>query len=290
MRIGKAAEEAFLAFGQEADTYDQNYSPDAQRYPDHVYRLRIFEDLLRQIQPHTVLDAGCGSGTPLSTFLKIGYDAYGFDRSTDMVRVSQQRLINYGYDPKRVFEGDLDNFSSPTGQLFDAVVALGSVYYTPDTKVTIGKLTEQVKPGGALLFSLRNQLFSLCTLNHYSAEYLMKTIFPITQLDTNLKDAVQKFFASRFPALDTRKLFENVDERNIRSQLHNPLTVGADLLTPNGLTLNGLYYYHFHALPPIFEHTHQRQFYELSAKCEDPTDWRGLVTASCFIVHATKVQ
>jgi hypothetical protein len=64
--------------------------------------------------------------------------------------------------------------------------------------------------------------------------------------------------------------------------------VEEELLLPNGLVLTGLYYYHFHALPPIFEHTHQQLFYELSSKREIPTDWRGLVSASCFVVHATK--
>ncbi len=288
MRIGKATLEAFLAFGQEAETYDRNYVMDSGRYPDHVYRLRIFEDLLKELAPRTVLDAGCGSGTPLSTFLKLGYDAYGFDRSPEMVRVSQKRLAHEDHNPQRVFLGDLDDFEPPTKTLFDAVVGLGSVYYTNNTTITIANLTKHVRPGGALLFSLRNQLFSLCSLNDYSAEYLMREIFPITQTSQKLRQAVLTYFSERFPKLDTQKIFENVDEQNIRSHLHNPLTVERDLLSPNGLTLSGLYYYHFHALPPVFEHTHQKEFYDLSGAMENPTDWRGLVTASCFVVHATR--
>lgn len=288
MRVGKATGEAFLAFGREADTYDRNYLMASDRYPDHVYRLRIFEDLLKEIRPRTVLDAGCGSGTPLSTFLRHGYDAYGFDRSPEMVRVSQKRLAQEGQDPQRVFWGDLDDFTPPTNTLFDAVVGLGSVYYTEDTRATISNLSEHVKPGGALIFSLRNQLFSLCSLNNYSAEFLMKEIFPIAKISQDLQQDVLAYFMARFPTIDTKKIFENVDERNIHSHVHNPLTVEHDLLRTNGLSLNGLYYYHFHALPPIFEHTHQSEFYELSGAMEHPTDWRGLVTASCFIVHATK--
>lgn len=88
--------------------------------------------------------------------------------------------------------------------------------------------------------------------------------------------------------MNVEKLFQNVDEREIKSHLHNPLTIQEDLLDPSGLRLEGLYYYHFHALPPIFEHTHQAEFYELSAQREDPTDWRGVVNASCFVVHAKK--
>ena len=288
VRSGQASEEAFEAFGKEAVTYEQNYSHDAGRYPDHVYRLRIFQDLLAALRPTTVLDAGCGSGVPLVTLLDSGYDAYGFDRSPDMVATTRQRLASANHSPTRVFEGDLDKFTNPIGKPFDAIVGLGSVYYTPDTSKTIRVLTEQVRDDGAVIFSLRNQLFSLCSLNEYSADFLLKEIYPIQATEGKVRNELIDFFAARFPKLDINKLFDNVDERNIRSKLHNPLTVEVELLIPNGLVLTGLYYYHFHALPPIFEHTHQQLFYELSSEREIPTDWRGLVSASCFVVHATK--
>jgi len=288
MRFGKATDDAFLAFGREAETYDSNYSNSA-RYPDHVYRLRIFRDLLRELGPRTVLDAGCGSGVPLVKFLQDGYDAYGFDLSPDMVRVAGQRLKSEGFDQTRAFEGDLDSFNSPISEPFDAVLGLGTVYYTPNTSDTLKHLAHHTRPGGSLIFSLRNQLFSLCSLNEYSAEYLLREIFPLEPASGPLRNSVTEYFGNRFPKLDVPKLFENIDERSIKSHLHNPLLVEEELLQPNGLRLAGIYYYHFHALPPIFEHTHQAEFYELSAQRENPTDWHGLVTASCFVVHATKL-
>jgi len=288
MRSGKATREAFEAFGEEADRYDRNYSFDTDRYPDHVYRLRIFEDLLQSIQPTTVLDAGCGSGVPLSTFLNAGFNAFGFDRSPEMVAVSQRRLQKDGHDSSRAFLGDLDSFQRPISVQFDAIVGLGSVYYTPNTLNTIKSLAGHLRPGGTLIVSLRNQLFSLCSLNEYSAEYLLREIFPSQQLTGSLQEEVHKYFSERFPKLNVEKLFENVDDRNIRSHLHNPLTVAEELLEPSGFSLQRVYYYHFHALPPVFEHLHQRDFYELSSQREVPTDWRGIVTASCFVVHATK--
>lgn len=288
MQVGKATDNAFEAFGREADTYDRNYSMNSDRYPDHVYRLRIFRDLLRDLKPRTVLDAGCGSGIPLVTLLRDGYDAYGFDRSPDMVRVTSQRLKSESFDQTRVFEGDLDSFQSPLLEPFDAVLGLGTVYYTPNTSNTLKHLAHHTRPGGSLIFSLRNQLFSLCSLNEYSAEYLLKEIFPLGPASTQLSSSVASFFEARFPKLNVSKLFQNVDERKIKSHTHNPLLVERELLDPNELKLMGIYYYHFHALPPIFEHSHQNEFYELSARREDPTDWRGLVTASCFVVHAQK--
>ena len=289
MRSGKELREAFVEFGSEADTYDRNYRLDAGRYPDHVYRLRIFEDLLQKIKPKTVLDAGCGSGVPLVTFLKAGFDAYGFDRSPEMVDETQKRVESAGFEKHRVFQGDLDSFERPIGAPFDVACGLGSVYYTPNTVTTLRNVGSHVKDDGDLIFSLRNELFSLCSQNEYSADYLLRNIFAISNTTGSLRDDVLNFFAERYPKMNVEKLFENVDERAIKSHLHNPLTIESSLLAPSGLRLEGLYYYHFHALPPIFEHTHQSEFYELSAQCENPTDWRGVVMASCFVVHAKKL-
>ena len=289
MRTGKQLVEAYVEFGSEADTYDRNYRLDAGRYPDHVYRLRIFEDLLKTIKPTRVLDAGCGSGVPLVTFLKAGYDAYGFDLSPEMVEETRKRVVAMGYESTRVFQGNLDTFERPIPEKFDVACGLGAVYYTPNTVTTLRHLASNVKDNGHLIFSLRNDLFSLCSQNEYSADYLLRNIFPISETKGKLRDDILAFFSDRYPKMNVEKLFENVDERAIKSHLHNPLTVEKELLDPSGLRLEGLYYYHFHALPPIFEHTHQAEFYELSAQREDPTDWRGVVNASCFVVHATKV-
>lgn len=288
MEQEETSQEAFVAFGKEAASYDQNYRVDGDRYPDHVYRLRIFEALLEKLRPQTVLDAGCGSGVPLISFLNSGLDAYGFDRSAEMVAETRERLRASRHNPMRVFQGDLDDFENPINRHFDAVVGLGSVYYTPDTQQTIRNLAASVRAGGDLIFSLRNELFSLCSLNEYSADYLLRTIFPIGESSESLKSVILEFFTQRFPKMSVEKLFENVDERKIQSHLHNPLTVEEQLLTPNDLQLMGLYYYHFHALPPIFEHSHQQEFYALSARRENPNDWRGIVSASCFVVHARK--
>jgi hypothetical protein len=150
-------------------------------------------------------------------------------------------------------------------------------------------LVSHLAPRGNLVFSLRNKLFSLGSLNEYSADFMLQEFFQTQQLSSSAKSELQTIISERFPKANIEKLFANVDERQIRSNLHNPLTVESELLTPNGLKLEQIYYYHFHALPPVFEHTHQQEFYKLSKEREIPTDWRGMFTASCFVVHASKI-
>ena len=277
---------AATEFGAESTTYDKNYDLAHDRYPDHVFRLKIFLDLLAALKPKQLLDAGCGSGVPLINFLDADYNTYGFDLSPNMVLEAKQNVKAAGHDDSRVFQGDLDNFSPPTLEKFDAIAALGSVYYTPDTLATLSNLKSHLTDNGDLIFSLRNELFSLFSLNKYSVEYLTGSIYPIRELSTELRNSVEEFLGSKFTDADIAQLFKNVDERQIMSQLHNPLTVATELLDPIGMELVDIYYYHFHALPPIFEHSHPQEFRKLSAGYESPSDWRGLFMASCFVVHA----
>lgn len=286
MRNSNINKSAATEFGAESTTYDKNYDLAHDRYPDHVFRLKIFLDLLAALKPKQLLDAGCGSGVPLINFLDADYNTYGFDLSPNMVQEAKQNVKAAGHDDSRVFQGDLDNFSPPTSEKFDAIAALGSVYYTPDTLATLGNLKSHLTNNGDLIFSLRNELFSLFSLNKYSVEYLTERIYPIRELSTELRNSVEEFLSSKFTDADIAQLFKNVDERQIMSQLHNPLTVATELLDPIGMELVDIYYYHFHALPPIFEHTHPQEFRKLSAACESPSDWRGLFMASCFVVHA----
>lgn len=277
-----AAEE----FGAESSTYDRNYDPTADRYPDHVFRLNVFNDLLASLRPTTVLDAGCGSGIPLLTFLNNGYDAYGFDLSLEMVAQAKRNVNRWGHSESRVFHGDLDNFVSPIAEKFNAIVGLGTVYYTPNTLTTLGNLLNNLAPDGHLIFSLRNELFSMFSLNMYSVKYLTEYMYPTSKLSDELRDSVEKFFQHRFDDVGDPRAFKNIDDRQIMSHFHNPLTIASTLLEPLELDLVNIYYYHFHALPPIFEHTHTDEFRRLSAGIENATDWRGIFMASCFIVHA----
>ena len=56
-----------------------------------------------------------------------------------------------------------------------------------------------------------------------------------------------------------------------------------------GLSVEGIYFYHFHALPPVFENYDKIYFRKLSWKIENPLDWRGFLLASTFIVDCKKI-
>ena len=80
-----------------------------------------------------------------------------------------------------------------------------------------------------------------------------------------------------------------MDDHNVFSKTHNPITIEKEVLAKVGLKLNGIYFYHFHAMPPVFENFDKVNFRKHSYRIENPNDWRGFFIASGFIVDCKKI-
>lgn len=284
------SDDAFVKFGEIADSYGRQYQETDYKefYPEHKFRLRIFLDRLKAIQPTKVLDVGCGSGEPLVAMLGQGFDAYGFDYSKEMVAQARSTLSVNGFDEGRVSWNNMEDIKEIAQDEYDCVVALGSLCYSRDFNRTMRNLVGLLPNSGHIVFSLRNDLFSLFSLNKYSVDFFLNKLIPFADVSEDIRKRVCNLFEIRFSEQELSRKFKTVDERGIHSTYHNPLTVEREVLGPCGLRLNGIYYYHYHALPPMFEHTDTIEFRHLSAQMEDPTDWRGMFMSSAFVVHAIK--
>jgi len=132
-----------------------------------------------------------------------------------------------------------------------------------------------------MVFSLRNRLFDLATLNHYT-----------TSLIYNLYSPEDEFIKSQLIAINKHSENQNsntIDGKQVFSHFHNPLTVDEDVLRPAGLSLVDIYFYHFHATPPAVEKVDPVRFRMRSWEEENPKDWKGYFIASAFVVHAKKI-
>jgi len=278
-------------FGRNASQYGVQYQPNdiAVLYPEHVFRLRIFLDLLKKIQPSRMLDIGCGSGQPLLAFLQNGYDAHGFDFSQEMVEESKKLLMSNGMDPLRITVNNMEDIQNIPYGYFDCIVGLGSLYYSRNFLGTIEQVASLIPKGGSLIFSLRNELFSLFSMNGYTKSFVVDNFVNKASLSHELRRKLEDNLDKCFEQPGVRKSFQTIDDHKVHSQYHNPLTIDSTIISPNGLALKGIYYYHFHALPPAFEHSDTQEFRKLSCQIENPTDWRGMFMASAFVVHAEKV-
>jgi SAM-dependent methyltransferase len=286
----QADQDAYKFFGTGAKKYGEQYTSSdlGKLYPEHVFRLNIFLELLKQISPKRMLDVGCGSGEPLLSFLRAGHDAHGFDYSPEMVEQAGQLLQSNNFEKGRVSRNNMENIEGIQPGQYDCVVGLGSLYYSRKFESTIRQIVDVLPKGGSLIFSLRNELFSLFSLNSYTANFFMKNFVPGAALTPGLNDRLDTFLDKKFQSMGAAKKFLTIDDQKVYSLYHNPLTVEREVLAPAGLSLKGTYYYHYHALPPEFEHSDTLEFRKLSCEMENPTDWRGMFMSSSFVVHAVK--
>lgn len=284
--------DAYKFFGMEAKKYGEQYKPNdlAKLYPEHVFRLNIFLNILATIKPNRTLDIGCGSGQPLLAFLQEGYDAHGFDYSNEMVEQAKQLLSSNDLNPARVSQNNMEDIENILPGYYDCMVGLGSLYYSRSFESTIRQIGSLLPKGGNFIFSLRNELFSLFSLNAYTSDFFLKNLIPSASLSTDLRARLGTFLDERFRPLGAAKKFLTIDDQKVYSLYHNPLTVEREVLTPNGFSLKNIYYYHYHALPPEFEHSDTEEFRKLSCELENPTDWRGMFMSSSFVVHAVKTE
>ncbi len=112
------------------------------------------------------MDVSCGPGLLTFDLLKLGFDSFATDISTEMTRFSRERLSGCFADAeKRVaqcVEGKL-----PFGDLaFDLITANGVFPYIADH----GCYIEQLRPGGYFLVSSFNRL-SLYTVRSILQEF-----------------------------------------------------------------------------------------------------------------------
>ena len=101
---------------------------------------------------------------------------------------------------------------------------------------------------------------------------------------------IKKKYLKLFTGYSNSKKFKikNIDNYQVFSNTHNPLTIEKEILNKVGLKLNGIYFYHYHAMPPVLEKIDKINFRKQSYKIEKPSDWRGFFIASSFVIDCQK--
>ena len=254
-------------------------------YPANLKRLEIFIKLLKKYKPKKILDAGCGNGMPLIQIKKIGFDIKGYDKAQNMINQSKSNLKKFDFPTNIIFKDDFENPQQIKKNSVDCIVGMGAFYYTKNFKKTISNQLKGLKKNGKLIFSLRNKLFDLSTLNDYSKNFLDE-LYNLQSLKPEWKKKYKNLSSGYIKIKNNKN--KNIDQNKVLSMRHNPLTINLEL-EKLGLKVEGIYFYHFHPLPPYFESLDQTYYRRVAWKMEDPLDWRGYLLASCFVVDCKKI-
>jgi len=277
-------------YDQEASDYVHMYEKDYLSYPANVIRLEIVTKRLLENKVKSVLDVGCGTCGPMIRILKEGLQCIGFDLSRKMVKKGKQELKKAGYDPNLISVVDIESGKNLPKQKFDSVVALGVFPHIVNEKKALQNIAKLLNKKDKVYIEFRNDLFASYTLNKYSIDFFLNMVIDLKSLPNSLQNDVVKFYNKMLGA-DKNMVRKKgkIHYTDILAKFKNPLTISKELFQPCGFEVNDILFYHYHALPPIFEKKDPRLFKKLSLKIENPHDWRGYLMASAFVVEATKI-
>lgn len=251
-------------------------------YPAAKFRLEHTLEILKKNNCQTVLDVGCGTGIPLEAMTKAGMDAEGFDFSEESLKKADSRN-------QWVWVGDMADPGSYRGKRYDAVVCVGPLCYPADEKKCLANFWNALKPGGTLIVELRNELFSLFTFNRYTQRFLERELIVPSEFTRTAMDKLAPIWYERLDvagldplSVAARELFR------VPALWKNPLTVD-EQYKASGFDVKDKWWFHWHAVPPVFERDDPASFRRESLALEgNPHDWRGMFMCSAFLVEATK--
>jgi ubiquinone/menaquinone biosynthesis C-methylase UbiE len=128
----------------------------------------LFEKLVGS-PPRKILDAGCGTGKHSIYFAGQGYDVYGIDKSSGMLREAVKNSVGLQIN---FAMGDIRSLSFPN-DFFDGMWTVAAIAHLPpaDKRKFIQEAHRVLKPNGILYVGTHN-LFSAKHLTRLAKFYL----------------------------------------------------------------------------------------------------------------------
>jgi len=137
----------------------QWYEDNAQKYADASLGL-VNKDLIKKFtsflkNKDKVLDAGCGPGRDSKVFYELGFDIFGIDLSSNLLKIASQQC------PKGIFKKA--NFLSLPfpNNYFDGIWASASLLHlenTDDVKKALSEFNRVLKKEGVLCVLVKQQM------------------------------------------------------------------------------------------------------------------------------------
>ncbi|NQT23219.1 MAG: class I SAM-dependent methyltransferase [Candidatus Omnitrophica bacterium] len=285
----KGKQKAKDYYDQEAGDYIKQYQEGYGQYPANLIRIKLIIERLKKNNVKTILDAGCGTCGPMIRLRKEGFDVKGFDFSKDMVEQGKKELELAGYDPELIHFADLEDGSGPPREKFDAILALGVFPHIVDEKRALSNMGKLLNPNGLVFIEFRNDLFATYALNKYSLDFFLNRVIDLSPFPQEVRDKVIDFYSERLKVdKPIKEKSGKIKYKDILAKFRNPLSIKNELFEPCNFSIVDIHFYHYHALPPIFEDKYPKLFRELSLRMERPNDWKGYLMASAYVIEAKK--
>lgn len=277
-------------YDQEANAYKKMYEPNYKFYPANLIRLKLLIKLLKKNHLRIVLDIGCGTAIPMIKLLNCGFNVTGLDYSKKMVHFGKIELEKANYSSNLIYHANIEKKNSLKNRKFDAILALGVFPHIQNEKIALRNIRDLLNKKGKTYIEFRNMLFSTFSLNKYSIDFFLNDLIDTTSLPKHIKQNLINFYSKKFLVKKPHiRKDGRISYNDILAKFHNPLTLEEDLFKPLKMKIDDIHFYHFHALPPIFEEKYPKVFRNISLNLERPDSWKGYFLSSAFVVEASKL-
>lgn len=164
------------AFGAQWKRYRRTQLDSYTGVPISAERARrcVGDSLWGSLSGKHVLECGCGAGR----FTEVLLDAGAHVTSVDLSEAVDANAANFPpNDHHRIAQADLLTLPFRP-QSYDVVFCLGVIQHTPNPERTIGKLAEQVRPGGWLVIDHYHHSLSWWTKSALILRQILKRLPP----------------------------------------------------------------------------------------------------------------
>lgn len=276
-----------------SDLYHEQYEREQifnteKEYPANYFRMQLMLNSFINKKIKRVIEVGVGEGTPLSNLARAGIEPWGFDISTEMVDKSKRKMKENNLNDNNIFWGDIQDPTTYVHALkdgqFDGLMAMGVMPHVENDEMVLKNMSSLVKPGGSVFVEFRNSLFSLFSMNRYTADFILNDL--LQNVGAEVKSIVKKDIEKRLNMDSPLKREYDF----IPSKFHNPFEV-LDLFKKLNFINTNLHWYHYHPAMPYLEEATPKCFREEAIKLEHETSsWRGMFLCSAFVVEADKKE
>lgn len=278
-------------YDRQSTVYAATYTGEG-RYPTGYHRLWISLAMIDEMQPQpqVVIDAGCGDARMVVELSKRGIACTGFDISEGMLEMGRKLLQENNLPIDSIQSGDIYNIPAKD-QTVDLLLSLGVLENLDRHGDLFKEFRRVLKPGGKVLFSVENHLFSLFTFNQHTLRFL-KSLFEDIKIPPDIRDDVIHEIGSWLHLEDIQQIERIIEDRQIHKEnadipKYNRLNVDSELRI-HGFQTERLRFYHVHPIPPRLEKKYPDLFREFAEKLETSEyDWRSTLLCNCMLVQAS---